>query len=129
MSLSQLGKAKRAARPALTIDLEPFVGEAGALRFREPAAADIFPRADVLKELRVAFPEFPEPMLMQVAVLGRCYIADEGDGSVSSPSRAFGQLARDNRDLFFHILSEFNAAFPTGDFDAAKDAAKNASSE
>lgn len=129
MALSQLSKAKRPAKPSLAVDIEPFVGEAGTLRFREPHAADIFPRADVLKELRVAFAEFPEPMLMQIAVLGRCYIPEESDGSSVSPARAFGQLARDNRDLFFHVLSEFNAAFPTGDFDAAKEQAKNASSE
>ena len=60
----------------LTVDLSDVAGDGAELRFREPKAADLFPDAKELQSLRVAFAEFPEAMLYQIYLLGRCYVPD-----------------------------------------------------
>ena len=110
----------------LTVDLSDVAGDGAELRFREPKAADLFPDAKELGSLRVAFAEFPEAMLYQVYLLGRCYVADPTDSSEESPLRAFGNLARTSKQTFFRILGEFISWYPTDDLQGRVKDAKNA---
>ena len=110
----------------LTVDLSDVAGDGAELRFREPKAADLFPDAKELGSLRVAFAEFPEAMLYQIYLLGRCYVADPTDSSEESPLRAFGNLARTSKQTFFRILGEFISWYPTDDLQGRVKEAKNA---
>ena len=110
----------------LTVDLSDVAGDGAELRFREPKAADLFPDAKELGSLRVAFAEFPEAMLYQIYLLGRCYVADPTDSSEESPLRAFGNLARTSKQTFFRILGEFISWYPTDDLQGRVKDAKNA---
>jgi len=110
----------------LTVDLSDVAGDGAQLRFREPKAADLFPDAKELGSLRVAFAEFPEAMLYQIYLLGRCYVADPTDSSEESPLRAFGNLARTSKQTFFRILGEFISWYPTDDLQGRVKEAKNA---
>jgi len=109
----------------LTVDLSDVAGDGAELRFREPKAADLFPDAKELGSLRVAFAEFPEAMLYQIYLLGRCYVADPTDSSEESPLRAFGNLARTSKQTFFRILGEFIYWNPTDDLQGRVKDAKN----
>ena len=109
----------------LTVDLSDVAGDGAELRFREPKAADLFPDAKELGSLRVAFAEFPEAMLYQIYLLGRCYVADPSDSSDESPLRAFGNLARTSKQTFFRILGEFISWYPTDDLQGRVKDAKN----
>ena len=109
----------------LTVDLSDVAGDGAELRFREPKAADLFPDAKELGSLRVAFAEFPEAMLYQIYLLGRCYVADPTDSSEESPLRAFGNLARTSKQTFFRILGEFVSWYPTDDLQGRLKDAKN----
>jgi hypothetical protein len=110
----------------LTVDLSDVAGDGAELRFREPKAADLFPDAKELGSLRIAFAEFPEAMLYQIYLLGRCYVADPSDSSDESPLRAFGNLARTSKQTFFRILGEFISWYPTDDLQGRVKEAKNA---
>jgi hypothetical protein len=110
----------------LTVDLSDVAGDGAELRFREPKAADLFPDAKELGSLRVAFAEFPEAMLYQIYLLGRCYVADPTDSLEESPLRAFGNLARTSKQTFFRILGEFISWYPTDDLQGRVKEAKNA---
>jgi hypothetical protein len=110
----------------LIVDLSDVAGDGAELRFREPKAADLFPDAKELSSLRVAFAEFPEAMLYQIYLLGRCYVADPTDSSEESPLRAFGNLARTSKQTFFRILGEFISWYPTDDLQGRVKDAKNA---
>ena len=109
----------------LTVDLSDVAGDGAELRFREPKAADLFPDAKELGSLRIAFAEFPEAMLYQIYLLGRCYVADPTDSSEESPLRAFGNLARTSKQTFFRILGEFICWYPTDDLQGRVKDAKN----
>lgn len=109
----------------LTVDLSDIAGDGAELRFREPKAADLFPDAKELTSLRTAFAEFPEAMLYQIYLLGRCYVPDPTDGSEESPLRAFGNLARTSKQTFFRILGEFISWYPTDDLQGRVKQAKN----
>lgn len=109
----------------LTVDLSDIAGDGAELRFREPKAADLFPDAKELTSLRTAFAEFPEAMLYQIYLLGRCYVPDPADGSEDSPLRAFGNLARTSKQTFFRILGEFISWYPTDDLQGRVKQAKN----
>jgi hypothetical protein len=112
----------------LSVDLSDVAGEGAIFRFREPKAADIFPDAKELGAMRVAFPEFPDPMLYQIYLIARTYIpGQEDDGE--SPVRAFGNLARASKAVFFRILGDYTAKFPLDAFEAKVDEAKNDSAE
>ena len=109
----------------LTIDLSDIAGDGAELRFREPKAADLFPDAKELTSLRTAFAEFPEAMLYQIYLLGRCYVPDPADAGEDSPLRAFGNLARTSKQTFFRILGEFISWYPTDDLQVWVKQAKN----
>ena len=109
----------------LTVGLSDIAGDGAELRFREPKAADLFPDAKELTSLRTAFAEFPEAMLYQIYLLGRCYVPDPADGSEDSPLRAFGNLARTSKQTFFRILGEFISWYPTDDLQGRVKQAKN----
>ena len=122
-SLKQI--PKDTAKGLLTVDLSDGAGDGAELRCREPKAADLFPDAKELGSLRVAFAEFPEAMLYQIYLLGRCYVPDPADGSEESPLRAFGNLARTSKQTFFRILGEFISWYPTDDLQGRVKDAKN----
>ena len=109
----------------LTVDLSDVAGDGAELRFREPKAADLFPDAKELGSLRVAFAEFPEAMLYQIYLLGRCYVPDPADSSEESPLRAFGNLARTSKQTFCRLLGEFISWYPTDDLQGRVKDAKN----
>lgn len=109
----------------LTVDLSDIAGDGAELRFREPKAADLFPDAKELASLRTAFAEFPEAMLYQIYLLGRCYVQDPADAGEDSPLRAFGNLARTSKQTFFRILGEFISWYPTDDLQGRVKQAKN----
>jgi hypothetical protein len=132
MGLKSLKAVKSVARrEILSIDLSEFTGEEGdSIRFREPSAADLFPDSNELKKLRIRFAEFPEAMLYQVMLMGKCYVFDTGDAQVDeSPMDALGVLARANRAVYFHIAGAFVSAFPNDDIGARVVEAKNDSAE
>jgi len=112
----------------LDLDLSDVAGDGAIFRFREPKAADIFPDAKELQQMRVAFPEFPDAMLYQVYLIGRTYLPGPDDDG-ESPIRAFGNLARVSKAVFFRILGEYTARFPLDNFDRRIDDAKNDSAE
>lgn len=109
----------------LTVDLSDIAGDGAELKFREPKAADLFPDSKELQSLRVAFAEFPEAMLYQIYLLGRCYVPDPTDAGEDSPLRAFGNLARTSKTTFFRILGDFIAWYPTDDLQGRVKQAKN----
>jgi hypothetical protein len=122
---------KNERREVLSIDLSIFTGQEGdKIQFREPCAADLFPDSSELKKLRIRFAEFPEAMLYQVMLMGRCYVPDPSDAQVDeSPMEAIGSLARANRSVYFHIAGEFIEAFPNDDIAARVSEAKNVCAE
>jgi len=125
MGLKQLAQIERDPDLGiLNVDLSDVAGEGAVFRFREPKAADIFPDAKELAQMRTAFAEFPEPMLYQIYLLARTYIPGPDDDG-ESPVRAFGNLARASKVVFFRILGEYTAKFPLDGFDAKVTDAKN----
>jgi hypothetical protein len=112
----------------LEIDLTDVAGDGAIFKFREPKAADLFPDAKELGQLRIGFSEFPDSMLYQVYLLGRTYIpGPEDDGE--SPVRSFGNLARASKITFFRILSAYMERFPMDNWQSRVDDAKNVSAE
>lgn len=110
-------------RPNHVVDIERFIGAPGSFTFREPKAADLFPRPEVQKALKIAFPEFPDQMLQILMIMARCYVIQPGDGEIN-PSRRFAQLARDRSDIYLYVVGEFAKAFPI-DIEAAVDEVPN----
>jgi hypothetical protein len=123
--LKSLGNiAKDPDLGVLVVDLTDVAGEGAVFKFREPKAADIFPDARELGQMRIAFPEFPDAMLYQIYLIARTYLPGPNDDG-ESPVRAFGNLARASKSVFFRILGEYTAKFPLDTFDAKVDEAKN----
>ena len=106
---------KTESRPNYVVDIERFIGAPGSFVFREPKAYDLFPRPEVQKALKIAFPEFPD--------MARCYVIQPGDGEIN-PGRRFAQLARDRSDIYLYVVGEFAKAFPI-DIEAAVDEVPN----
>ncbi len=102
---------KLEGRPNHTVDIERFIGAPGSFTFREPKASDLFPRPEVEKMLKIAFPEFPAQMLQILMIMARCYVTQPGDGEIN-PARRFAQLARDRSDIYLFVVGQFAAAFP-----------------
>lgn len=113
----------------LVVDLSDVAGEGATLQFRQPKAADLFPDAAELKKIRYAYPEYSEPMVFQVQLLGKCYQPAPTETPEESPVKAFADLARVNKTVFFRILGEFMAYFPMDDMNIKVDEAKNESAE
>ncbi len=112
MGLSLLKKIPpKAKRSDLEIDLSALVGEPAQFRFHEPTAAMLAPNSLHAERLRAAFPEWSDEMLQAFRVLGACYIPDSTDQGADA-ARAFGQLAREQWEVFLHILQRFGEAFP-----------------
>ena len=114
---------KLEGRPNLVVDIERFIGTPGSIVFREPKASDLFPRPEVEKMLKIAYPEFPAQMLQILMIMARCYVIQPGDGEIN-PGRRFAQLARDRSDIYLYVVAEFARAFPI-DFAAAVDEVPN----
>ena len=114
---------KLEGRPNHSVDIERFIGAPGSFTFREPKAYDLFPRPEVEKMLKIAFPEFPAQMLQILMIMARCYVTQPGDGEIN-PGRRFAQLARDRSDIYLYVVAEFAKAFPI-DFAAAVDEVPN----
>lgn len=102
---------KLEGRPNYVVDIERFIGAPGSFTFREPKASDLFPRPEVEKMLKIAFPEFPAQMLQILMIMARCYVTQPGDGEIN-PARRFAQLARDRSDIYLFVVGQFAAAFP-----------------
>ena len=114
---------KTESRPNYSVDIERYIGTPGSFTFREPKASDLFPRPEVEKMLKIAFPEFPAQMLQILMIMARCYVTQPGDGEIN-PGRRFAQLARDRSDIYLYVVAEFAKAFPI-DFAAAVDEVPN----
>lgn len=122
-------KAKE-AKPTLVIDLSEVVGEEAKISFREPRAADLFPNPDATKTMRNYFPEFPDTMLYQCILMGKCYVFEAEDAKgEQKPAVDFGNLARSNADVFFHILSRFLEAYQINDIEEKVKDSKNETAE
>lgn len=117
----------REQKENLVIDLSQFTGEEeSSISFRQPRAADLFPNPDATKSIRNHFPEFPDSMLFQIILLGKCYLFEAEDAKgTQQPAIDFGNIARSNPDCFFHILSEFLSTYQVNSVDEAVDEAKN----
>jgi len=122
MGLQSLKTVKpKELKPNLTIDLADFDGE-GTITFRAPKAADLFPDANELRDAKIQFPEFKEPMLQSILVMGRTYVPDETDnGQAITPWRSLANIARENGDLFLYMLAQYGTAFPQEDITSRKD--------
>mgnify|MGYP006207466995 FL=1 len=114
---------KLEGRPNHSVDIERYIGTPGSFTFREPKASDLFPRPEVEKMLKIAFPEFPAQMLQILMIMARCYVTQPGGGEIN-PGRRFAQLARDRSDIYLYVVAEFAKAFPI-DFAAAVDEVPN----
>ena len=116
--IKAISKVKKLeVRPSVKIDIKEYTGEECILEFSEPTAAALFPDNELLKSIKIKFPKYPDAMLYQVALLGKCYVIKAEDGDSLNPIVEFGQLAKDNKDCFYYILTEFLNAFPTGNLD------------
>lgn len=111
---------KLEGRPNHVVDIERFIGTPGSIVFREPKASDLFPRPEVEKMLKIAFPEFPAQMLQILMIMARCYVTQAGDGEIN-PARRFAQLARDRSDIYLFVVGQFAAAFPINIEEAVDD--------
>lgn len=112
-------------RPTVKIDIQEYTEEPCILEFNEPTAAALFPDNELIKQIKIKFPKYPDAMLYQVALLGKCYVIKPEDGDQINPIVEFGQLAKDNKDCFYYVLTEFLNAFPTGNLDDKVTEAKN----
>jgi hypothetical protein len=113
MGLSDLKKApKKEQRPLLVIDLEPYIGEQAVLRFREPRAADYFPSADTNHKQSLQYPEFSAGMLKIVQLMAKCYESGPEDGDTFDAFKSFGDLAREQKELFMIVAGTFNTYYP-----------------
>lgn len=116
--IKAISKVKKVAqRPAVQIDITAFTEEPCVLEFLEPSAASLFPDADLLKQIKIKFPSYPDAMIYQVILLGKCYVIKPEDGESLNPIQEFGQLAKDNKECFYYVLAEFLNAFPTNNLD------------
>ena len=111
---------KLEGRPNHVVDIERFIGTPGSIVFREPKASDLFPRPEVEKMLKIAYPEFPAQMLQILMIMARCYVTQAGDGEIN-PARRFAQLARDRSDIYLFVVGQFAAAFPINIEEAVDD--------
>ena len=124
--IKAISKVKKLeVRPSVKIDINEYTGEECILEFSEPTAAALFPDNELIKSIKIKFPKYPDAMLYQVALLGKCYVMKPEDGDSINPIVEFGQLAKDNKDCFYYVLSEFLNAFPTGNIEERVTEAKN----
>jgi hypothetical protein len=112
-------------RPSVKIDISAFTGEECFLEFSEPTAAALFPDSELLKTLKIKFPKYPDAMIYQVALLAKCYVIQKDDGDSINLYHEFGNLAKDNKECFYHVLAEFLNAYPTSNIDDKVIEAKN----
>ena len=112
-------------RPSVKIDISAFTGEECFLEFTEPTAAALFPDSELLKQLKIKFPKYPDAMIYQVALLAKCYVIQPEDGDKINAFQEFGNLAKDNKECFYHVLAEFLNAYPTNNLDEKVIEAKN----
>lgn len=105
----------------LVVDL----GNGGTHRFREPQVADLYPSAKELGDLKKAFPEFPDDLIYNVRLMGRCYVLGMDDSGAKPAVKVIGELARKKKTTFFKLLALFVGRFPIQDIDLGIDSAKN----
>jgi len=124
--IKAISKVKKVElRPSVKIDISAFTGEECFLEFSEPTAAALFPDSELLKQLKIKFPKYPDAMIYQVALLAKCYVIQKDDGDSINLYQEFGNLAKDNKECFYHVLAEFLNAFPTNNLDEKVIEAKN----
>lgn len=121
-----LSKVKKVSlRPSIKIDLSDYAEEDCFVELSEPTAAALFPDSSTLQALKIKFPSFPEAMIYQIALMGKCYVRQKDDPDSINAMIDFANLAKDNKDCFYYILTEFLNAYPTADFDKRVTEAKN----
>lgn len=124
--IKAISKVKKVAlRPSVKVDISAFTDEPCVLEFAEPSAASLFPDNELIKQIKIKFPKYPDAMLYQVALLGKCYVIQTEDGDSLNPIQEFGQLAKDNKECFYYVLAEFLNAFPTNNLEERIVEAKN----
>ena len=124
--IKAISKVKKIVlRPSVKIDITEFTGEECFLEFNEPTAAALFPDSELLKTLKIKFPKYPDAMIYQVALLAKCYVIQKDDGDSINLYHEFGNLAKDNKECFYHVLAEFLNAYPTSNIDDKVIEAKN----
>ena len=112
--IKAISKVKKVElRPSVRIDISEYTGEECVLEFTEPTAAALFPDNELLKTLKIKFPKYPDAMIYQVILLAKCYVIKPEDGDSINLYQEFGQLAKDNKDCFYHVLSEFLSSYPS----------------
>jgi hypothetical protein len=116
---------KQSLRPSVKIDLSDYAGEDCFVELSEPTAAALFPDAGFIQGLKIKYPEYPDAMLYQIALLGKCYVHQDNDPESTNPVHDFAQLGRDNKECFYHILTEFLNAYPSNNIDPKVQEAKN----
>ena len=124
--IKAISKVKKVTpRPSVKIDIQQFTDEPCILEFNEPNAAALFPDNELTKQLKIKFPKYPDAMLYQIALLAKCYVIKPEDGDSINTYQEFGQLAKDNKECFYHVLTEFLNAFPTNNLYEKVTEAKN----
>jgi len=124
--ISGLAKVKKQElRPAVKIDLSAYAGEECFVELSEPTTAALFPDAGFIHNLKIKYPEYPDAMLYQIALLGKCYVHQPNDPETTNPVHDFAQLGRDNKECFYYVLTEFLNAFPSNNIDQKVQDAKN----
>lgn len=115
-SLSKVKKVQM--RPSVKISLKEYCdGEDVFIELKEPSAAAMFPDTDSIKQLKIKYAKYPDTMIYQILLLGKCYVHQSEDGDSFNAVVEFAELAKNNKDCFFYLLGEFLAAFPTADMD------------
>ena len=124
--IKSLSKVKKVSlRPSIKIDLSSYAEEECFVELSEPTAAALFPDNATLHNLKIKFPSFPEAMIYQIVLMGKCYVNQKDDPDSINPMIDFANIAKDNKDCFYYILTEFLNAYPTADFDSRVTEAKN----
>lgn len=126
--IKSLSKVKKVvARPSVKVNIKDYTegNEDCFVEFKEPGAAQMFPDSDVIQKLKIKYPFYPDTMLYQIILLGKCYVNTAEDGDSFNATHSIGDLAKNNKDCFFYLLSEFLAAFPTADIETRIPEAKN----
>jgi hypothetical protein len=125
--ISGLAKVKsKEQRPSVKIDLSMFAdGEECFVELSEPTAAALFPDAGFIQNLKIKYPDYPDSMLYQIALMGKCYVVQDNDPETFNAVQDFASLAKTNKECFYHILTEFLNAYPTDNIDDKVKKAKN----
>jgi hypothetical protein len=112
--------------PNLTVDLSEFGGEGAQITFRAPKLPDLIVPSEHFREVQLVYPSFPEKIIRQVVIMGRCYIKAADDPADFSATAELVRIADEHPPCYMAIAEAFSDAYPS-DFGLSVASAKNGS--